>query len=152
MANPTWFDAKNYIANKLAQLKATEPTADWTEEKLTKAMEENGFKGDEGAYAHFTQFGEAENVSPNALFNVKEYLAAKAKQLTDMNVDGKIWTEVSVMDAIKAGQNRLGRDGRILVRLSGTEPLIRVMAEGKDAGEIEETAQAIAGVIRERLA
>lgn len=106
MANPTWFDAKVYMANKLAQLKATEPTVDWTEEKLTKVMEENGFKGDEGAYAHFTQFGEAENVSPNELFDVKEYLAAKAKQLNSMNVDGKVWTEVSVMDAIKsAGMN-----------------------------------------------
>lgn len=102
MANPTWFDAKVYMANKLAQLKATEPTVDWTEEKLTKVMEENGFKGDEGAYAHFTQFGEAENVSPNELFDVKEYLAAKANQLNSMNVDGKEWTEVSVMDAIKA--------------------------------------------------
>lgn len=79
---------------------------------------------------------------PQVLINVKVEADGKARFATDE----------AVMDAIKAGQNRLGRDGRILVRLSGTEPLIRVMAEGKDAGEIEETAQAIAGVIRERLA
>jgi phosphoglucosamine mutase len=38
----------------------------------------------------------------------------------------------SVAKAIKAGEARLGKAGRILVRKSGTEPLIRVMAEGDD--------------------
>ena len=37
----------------------------------------------------------------------------------------------------------LGDNGRILVRESGTEPLIRVMVEGKDAVQIENAAQAI---------
>jgi phosphoglucosamine mutase len=41
--------------------------------------------------------------------------------------------EASVIKAVKAGELRLGNTGRILMRKSGTEPLIRVMAEGEDA-------------------
>ena len=41
--------------------------------------------------------------------------------------------DASVIKAVKAGEARLGDTGRILMRKSGTEPLIRVMAEGEDA-------------------
>jgi phosphoglucosamine mutase len=41
--------------------------------------------------------------------------------------------EVSVKQAISAAEARLGAGGRVLVRKSGTEPLIRVMAEGDDS-------------------
>ena len=41
--------------------------------------------------------------------------------------------EVSVIKAVQAGEARLGNTGRILMRKSGTERLIRVMAEGEDA-------------------
>jgi phosphoglucosamine mutase len=42
----------------------------------------------------------------------------------------------------------LGADGRILVRSSGTEPLVRVMIEGQDLAAIELLAEAIAETIR----
>ncbi|HBL36832.1 MAG TPA: phosphoglucosamine mutase, partial [Firmicutes bacterium] len=46
-------------------------------------------------------------------------------------------------------QQQLGAEGRIFVRASGTEPLIRVMAEGPSQAELEKIVQAIAGVIGE---
>ena len=42
----------------------------------------------------------------------------------------------------------LGETGRVLVRASGTENLLRVMVEGKDQKEIETMANAIADVVR----
>lgn len=45
--------------------------------------------------------------------------------------------EASVVEAVKAGEARLGNTGRILMRKSGTEPLIRVMAEGEDASLVQ---------------
>ena len=39
----------------------------------------------------------------------------------------------------------------MLVRVSGTEPLVRVMLEGKDKAKIQSLGEAIADVVRERL-
>jgi phosphoglucosamine mutase len=49
----------------------------------------------------------------------------------------------SVTKAIKAAERKLGKNGRLVIRKSGTEPLIRVMAEGDDAAQVE---QAVASV------
>src|SRR5690606_14714851 len=42
-------------------------------------------------------------------------------------------------------------EGRVLIRPSGTEPLVRVMIEGKDQEEITEMAKGLASLIEERL-
>ena len=47
---------------------------------------------------------------------------------------------VAAMDAV---ERRLGKDGRLLVRYSGTEPLLRIMLEGRDQAEIEAWAHEI---------
>lgn len=48
-------------------------------------------------------------------------------------------------------QNELGDSGRVLVRVSGTEPLIRVMVEGRETAQIEKIARAIERKINEIL-
>ena len=45
----------------------------------------------------------------------------------------------------------LGATGRLVVRPSGTEPLIRVMAEGENMEQIEAITNRVADVIKEKL-
>ncbi len=57
----------------------------------------------------------------------------------------------SVKDAIKAAERQLANTGRILLRPSGTEPLIRVMVEGQDSGMVEQVANDLATVVHSAL-
>ncbi|MFZ5868964.1 MAG: phosphoglucosamine mutase [Actinomycetota bacterium] len=57
-----------------------------------------------------------------------------------------------VLDAVKAAESDLGETGRVLLRPSGTEPLVRVMVEAADAEQARAVADQLAGVVRERLA
>ncbi|QDG75747.1 phosphoglucosamine mutase [Labrenzia sp. PHM005] len=52
-----------------------------------------------------------------------------------------------VKSAIEDGEARLGTSGRLVIRASGTEPLIRVMAEGDDAELVKQVVNDIAGVV-----
>ncbi len=54
----------------------------------------------------------------------------------------------TVKQAIAEGENRLGARGRLLIRPSGTEPLIRVMAEGEDPDLIEAVVADICNAVR----
>ena len=57
-----------------------------------------------------------------------------------------------VMRAVEAVREQLGDRGRVLVRASGTEPVIRVMVEGEDAAAIEAMAEEIVAVVARRAA
>jgi phosphoglucosamine mutase len=52
---------------------------------------------------------------------------------------------------IKAIESELGSDGRVLVRYSGTENLLRVMIEGVDKQMISRMAQDIAGTAQKEI-
>ena len=78
---------------------------------------------------------------PQILINVKVANENKNKFYTDKDIK----EEIKRVEAILEGR------GRILVRLSGTEPIIRVMLEGEDYAEISRLANETAAVIKERL-
>ncbi|WOC31675.1 MULTISPECIES: phosphoglucosamine mutase [Caproicibacterium] len=79
---------------------------------------------------------------PQVLINVE--VAADGKQ--------RFAADEAVQQAVEAAKQKLGRDGRIIVRPSGTEPLLRVMVEGLDQTLIHTLAESVAQVLRERLA
>ena len=60
-------------------------------------------------------------------------------------------TVPAVADAIARVESRVAGQGRLLVRYSGTEPLLRVMLEGKKEAEIRAWAQEIVDVVKEHL-
>lgn len=57
----------------------------------------------------------------------------------------------SIADAIASAEDELGARGRVLIRASGTEPLLRVMVEGEDGATVERLAQGIAAVVRDAM-
>ncbi|MGV3731036.1 MAG: phosphoglucosamine mutase [Sphingopyxis sp.] len=61
---------------------------------------------------------------------------------------GKPLDDSHVIAAIAAGEAALNGRGRLVIRPSGTEPLIRVMAEGDDAGEVERVVDMICDAVR----
>lgn len=61
---------------------------------------------------------------------------------------GKPLDDATVQAAIAEGENSLNGRGRLVIRASGTEPVIRVMAEGDDAGQVEQIVDMICDAVR----
>lgn len=101
--------------------------------KLLCAMKETGKK--------LSELADAMEVFPQVLVNVRVSDFGKARFPRDEEIK----------NAIASAEKELGSDGRVLVRVSGTEPLVRVMLEGKDEEKINVLAQEIAQVVKERL-
>jgi phosphoglucosamine mutase len=99
--------------------------------------------------------------------NVLRVIAETGRELADLaselvaypqvliNVKVREKKDLQLVPEIKAAidriEDRLAGQGRLLVRYSGTEPLLRVMMEGKDQREIQAWASEIAGAVREHL-
>lgn len=65
---------------------------------------------------------------------------------------GKLATSERIGEAISRAEELLADSGRILVRASGTEPVIRVMGEGRDEAVVREAVDGIARTIRAEMA
>lgn len=60
-------------------------------------------------------------------------------------------TDEDIQKMVKELQNEFSDEGRVIIRPSGTEPLIRVMIEGKDQEYITKKAQEMVKLIEEKL-
>ncbi len=99
--------------------------------------------------------------------NVLRVMAETGRELADLAAELVTYPQVLInvrvrekrdlqsVPAIKAAmdrvEDRLAGQGRLLVRYSGTEPLLRVMMEGRDQREIQAWASEIAGAVKEHL-
>lgn len=90
----------------------------------------------------FSEFTDLVKPYPQTMVNVK--VTPKGK---------KNWKSCEPLDkAIREAESELGDTGRIIVRESGTEPLIRVMTEGENEQQILRIADELAAVVKEFLA
>lgn len=96
---------------------------------LLQVMKETGRK--------LSELAEVMEILPQALVNAKVPNHKKEKFME--------YTEIA--EAIKVLEDKFNGEGRVLIRPSGTEPLVRVMIEGKNQSEIEEEAQKLAELI-----
>jgi len=78
-------------------------------------------------------------VYPQRLYNVR---VREKKPLTEL---------LGVEHEISACEKALGSAGRVLVRFSGTEPLVRVMVEGPELTQVEDFGQRIARAIEHEI-
>lgn len=81
------------------------------------------------------------SVYPQVLINVGVTPEGKQKYNNDEYI----------ISAVQEAEMELHGDGRVLVRVSGTEPLVRIMLEGKDLEKITKLGNDIADVVKERL-
>jgi len=65
---------------------------------------------------------------------------------------GKPLESEQVQAAIKQAEQRLNGSGRLVVRASGTEPMIRIMAEGDDEKLVNQVVKEIAGAVKKAAA
>ena len=85
-------------------------------------------------------------------------LKAGMTKLPQLMINVRLPRKIDISDdaeingAVADAEKQLAGRGRVLLRPSGTEPLIRVMVEGEDSALVERSAVAIAGIVKQRVA
>lgn len=86
-----------------------------------------------------------------SLHALKKDLVKFPQKMINVRVNHKIdpLNEPRILQAIKTVEKTLAGKGRVLLRASGTEPLVRVMVEGEDEGQVHHLAHDLAQVVEE---
>ena len=96
---------------------------------------------------------EAMSRTGNSLNALKRGMQKYPQQLINVRMERSIdvTTLKPVQDGVKQAEAELADTGRVLLRPSGTEPLIRVMVEGRDAAQVERLAAELAATVEHAL-
>lgn len=162
------------VMSNIGLFKATESMGIRTEKTqvgdryVMEAMRQGGYNlgGEQSGHIIFLDY----NTTGDGMLTALQLLRVVKEKATTLNQLAQMMTQypqimvnVQVKDKEKWGENEairqeierveksLGDEGRVLVRPSGTEPLIRVMAEGPDEKDLESHVNAIADTIRNEL-
>ncbi len=89
----------------------------------------------------------------NSLKTLRSGVNKYPQQLINVRIKQKIdlSQNIHITDAVKAAEMQLAGAGRVLLRASGTEPVIRVMVEGQDTVLVDKLASELAAVIQENV-
>jgi phosphoglucosamine mutase len=84
---------------------------------------------------------------------MKQGMAKFPQRMINVRVNGQRDLETSrpIQDGLRAAEAALNGRGRVLLRPSGTEPVVRVMVEGEDGPLVNSVAQALAEVVEQTL-
>jgi phosphoglucosamine mutase len=135
---------------------------------VLEAMREGGYTlgGEQSGHVIVSEYASTGDGTLTALL-LAGIVATSGRSLRDLssavvrlpqvlvNVTGvdrtRVFTDVPLQDAVAAARAELGDAGRILLRPSGTEPLVRIMVEAETDDVATRIAGHLAGVVAARL-
>ena len=87
--------------------------------------------------------------SGKSLYELKTGMKKYPQRMINVPVSGKVDLEkaAAVQQAVRSAEQRMAGRGRVLLRPSGTEPVVRVMVEGEDEQQVHEEAEQLALVV-----
>ncbi len=81
-------------------------------------------------------------------YGMRKYPQVMINVPLDSRLDGPIEQNAEVSSAVAEVERELAGEGRVVLRPSGTEPVVRVMVEGREAGAVQALAERLAGVVK----
>jgi phosphoglucosamine mutase len=82
-----------------------------------------------------------------SLHALKQKMAKYPQRMINVKALASVASDATVMQAIASAEASLGGHGRVLLRPSGTEPVVRVMVEGEDLAQVEHLVEELAAIV-----
>ena len=88
-------------------------------------------------------------VEKQDLHTLKCQMKKYPQKMINVRCPGDVVTKPEVIEAVKETEKKLEGTGRVLLRPSGTEPVVRVMIEGEDPSQVAQLTDALADAVKE---